>query len=231
MMQGDGEGPATRDDVAPRSKILIVSNDPRGPEELLSGSQMVAGFQVLGVVGRVDEVMGRTPDEAADIVLLDARGSVENGLEAVVRIRRETEALVILVTDRDDPAVLSAAMTSGASGVLRRSAPAETVAGAIQVVRAGGFYLEGSRARDMVEELEALRGQGSRIGAGALTPREAEVLRLLAEGLSARQIGRKLELSERTVNTHVANLYRKLGVSNRVEAVREALRMGIVRQE
>ncbi|MGH2703560.1 MAG: LuxR C-terminal-related transcriptional regulator [Actinomycetota bacterium] len=208
-----------------------MSNDPRGPEELLSGSQMLPGSQVLGVVGRVDEVMGRTPDEAPDVVLLDARGSVENGLEAVGRIRRETEALVILVTDRDDPSVLSAAMTSGASGVLRRSAAAETVAGAIQVVRAGGFYLEGSRARDMVEAMEALRGQGSRIGVGALTPREAEVLRLLAEGLSARQIGRRLELSERTVNTHVANLYRKLGVSNRVEAVREALRMGIVTQE
>ena len=67
-------------------------------------------------------------------------------------------------------------------------------------------------------------------GGESLTPREKEVLRLLSEGLSARQMARRLELSERTINTHVANVYRKLAVSNRVQAVRQAIRLGLVNE-
>ena len=91
--------------------------------------------------------------------------------------------------------------------------------------------MESDAARGMVEELDALREVADRgPGGESLTPREKEVLRLLSEGLSARQMARRLELSERTINTHVANVYRKLAVSNRVQAVRQAIRLGLVQE-
>lgn len=222
---------ARQGDVSAKARVLIISSDDGSIQELLSGARRVPDLEVAGVAARLDEALRSDPEMPPDIVLLDSGASAGRPFLALAEVRRETGALVILVTDNDEPGVLAQAMESGASGVLPRSASADTVAGALQVVRAGGFYLEASRARGMVEEMEALKERASRPAAGLLTPRELEVVRLLAEGLSARQIGRRLALSERTVNTHVANVYRKLGVSNRVEAVREAIRMRIVRSD
>ncbi|MCW3043539.1 MAG: DNA-binding response regulator, partial [Actinobacteria bacterium] len=129
-----------------------------------------------------------------------------------------------------DPSVLAEVM-EWASGFLPRGSSATAIGYAVQVVRTGAFYMESEQARGMVEELETLREVADRgPGGESLTPREKEVLRLLSEGLSARQMARRLDLSERTINTHVANVYRKLAVSNRVQAVRQAIRLGLVNE-
>ncbi|MGH2708088.1 MAG: helix-turn-helix domain-containing protein, partial [Actinomycetota bacterium] len=149
-------------------------------------------------------------------------------LKVFGRACQEAGASMIFVTSGEKSAVLAQATQWGAAGFLKRSAPAETIGHAVKAVRAGVFFLDPERARGMVEELDALRGVAGRDAGDILTPREREVLELLSDGLSARQVARRLGLSERTINTHVANLYRKLGVSNRVQAVREAIRLGLV---
>ncbi|MGH2767349.1 MAG: LuxR C-terminal-related transcriptional regulator [Actinomycetota bacterium] len=211
--------------------MLIISDHPRSREGLVSGSRRVPDVEVAGVVSRVEEAIRGSEELRPDIVLLDSRPSPEVGLEAVERLHEATGAQIVLVAGRDDDLyILARAREAGASGVLPRLASPEVVAGALQVVRAGGFYMDRTRASLMVEQVQAHRERARKSGP-LLTPRELEVLGLLAEGLSARRIGRRLELSERTVNTHVGNLYRKLGVSNRVEAVREGMRRGIVSSE
>jgi Response regulator containing a CheY-like receiver domain and an HTH DNA-binding domain len=159
---------------------------------------------------------------------VDLGSPEDSGTEVVRRVRRDFGLPIIALTETEAPPVLAEAIDAGASGFLRRSAGSATVERAIEVVLEGGFFLQPEHARGMVEQLEDLHERARHEEASLVTPREAEVLQLLSEGLSARQMARRLSLSERTVNTHVAKLYRKLGVSNRVEAVRVAMRRRIV---
>src|SRR5207244_11807745 len=143
------------------------------------------------------------------------------------REARARGASVILVTAGQDPSVLAEVM-EWASGFLPRGSSATAIGYAVQVVRTGAFYMESDQARGMVQELETLREVADRgPGGESLTPREKEVLRLLSEGLSARQMARRLDLSTRTINTHAANVYRHPTGSTRGQAARQATRPGL----
>jgi len=211
-------------------KLLIVDDDPQRRRDLEANAQGipdVAGVTAAGGVGEATALLDTGPP---DVVIVDLESASRARVAEFGREARAIGASVILVTAGQDPSVLAEVM-EWASGFLPRASSATAIGYAVQVVRTGAFYMESDQARGMVQELETLREVADRgPGGESLTPREKEVLRLLSEGLSARQMARRLDLSERTINTHVANVYRKLAVSNRVQAVRQAIRLGLVNE-
>jgi DNA-binding NarL/FixJ family response regulator len=211
-------------------KLLIVDDDPQRRRDLEANAQGipdVAGVTAAGGVGEATALLDTGPP---DVVIVDLESASRARVAEFGREARAIGASVILVTAGQDPSVLAEVM-EWASGFLPRGSSPTAIGYAVQVVRTGAFYMESDQARGMVQELETLREVADRgPGGESLTPREKEVLRLLSEGLSARQMARRLDLSERTINTHVANVYRKLAVSNRVQAVRQAIRLGLVNE-
>jgi DNA-binding NarL/FixJ family response regulator len=178
------------------------------------------------VVGKTATWEGMPPEAEPEMVLVDLEAAGVGGKEGLKELHQVVGDIPLLVVAaQDDPGVLIDVVESGASGLIPKPAKPEDIADAINVVRIGGSYLDPERTREMVEAVTAPGPVPSEVH---LTNRETEVLELLAEGRSARQIAAELDVSERTVNTHVANLYRKLAVSNRVEAVRESMRRGII---
>lgn len=212
-------------------RLLIVDNDPDRLQELQDHADKIAEIDAVAAtpdLGEAAALLASGPVAPPDVVILELDAGPLVRVSEFGRKARDVGANVILVTAGQDPSVLAEVM-AWASGFLPRDASASAIGYSVQVVRTGAFYMESDQARGMVEELETLREVADRgPGGESLTPREKEVLRLLAEGLSARQMARRLELSERTINTHVANVYRKLAVSNRVQAVRQAIRLGLV---
>ncbi len=211
-------------------RLLIVDDDQHRRHELEANSEKIPEVDTVGVAAGVGEAGALLAGEPPDVVILDLETAPRPRVAEFGRQARAVGASVILVTSGQEPAVLAEVM-EWASGFLPRGANPTAIGYAVQVVRTGAFYMESDQARGMVEELETLREVADRgPGGESLTPREKEVLRLLSEGLSARQMARRLDLSERTINTHVANVYRKLAVSNRVQAVRQAIRLGLVNE-
>jgi DNA-binding NarL/FixJ family response regulator len=211
-------------------RILIVDDDPHRRRELEVNSEKIPEVGSVASAGGVGEATAVLETDPPDVVIVELESASRPRVAEFGREARGVGASVILVISGQDPSVLAEVM-EWASGFLPRGSSTTAIGYAVQVVRTGAFYMESEQARGMVEELETLREVADRgPGGESLTPREKEVLRLLSEGLSARQMARRLDLSERTINTHVANVYRKLAVSNRVQAVRQAIRLGLVNE-
>ena len=208
--------------------VLVVDDDPVRLKQLVADCGMIAGVGTVQAAASIPEAVGVLSADPQDVMIVDLDTA---GLAQLAELGEAAKAggtAVLAVTAGHSPMVL-AELTKWASGFLARGPDVTDLGHALRVVRTGAFYMESTRARGMVEELDALRDLSDRGPLGeSLTPREREVLRLLSEGMSARQMARRLELSERTINTHVANVYRKLAVSNRVQAVRQAIRLGLV---
>lgn len=161
-----------------------------------------------------------------EMVLVDADADGLRGEEGLTQIKQRFGRVPLLVVmPGDDPELLAVVSELGVSGILKKPVHRQDLLNAVEVVRAGGSYIDPQEAMQMVE---AVTSGGKELTEVNVTDREKQVLELLAQGLSARQIARDLDLSERTINTHVANLYRKLGVSNRVAAIRSGIRLKII---
>jgi DNA-binding NarL/FixJ family response regulator len=162
--------------------------------------------------------------EPPDVIFLEA-GTGRTASQRIHTLRELAPEIPILMMANDPtPSFLQEAVSAGAVGVVGNPPSADQLRDAIEVVRAGGSYIDPAHTKGIFEAI----GTSTPSKEPVVTNREMEVLRLLFEGLSARQIASRLGLSERTVNTHVANLYRKLGASNRIEAIRIAMRMRIL---
>jgi two-component system NarL family response regulator len=157
-----------------------------------------------------------------DVTLLDLRMPVMEGVEAVKQIRaRDPRALLIVLTtyDRDDE--ISQALKAGAKAYVLKDIAADELVDCIRKVLAGKTYLAPAAAAKLAEGVTRVQ----------LTPREMATLRLLADGKSNKEIANALDISERTVKTHLAHLFEKLGVTSRTEAIKVATRRGLVRLE
>lgn len=194
-----------------------------GDRETVNRWSEIDTVKVQGLIS--DEDLTRLRPYEPDVIVIDHR---RKWSDLIPQIRSDgISAPIIIWSSSESPSDVARAMESGAAGVLSPEASSEELQRALQVVLAGGSYLPPLDRLIILDGLNASRTPES-FRPPPLSARETEVMGMLAEGLSARQISTKLSLSERTVNTHVANLYRKLGVSNRVEAVMTAMRMGIV---
>jgi two-component system response regulator NreC len=169
-----------------------------------------------GVAAALDCMREHTPD----VLILDVHLGAENGLDAMPALLDASPSTRVLVlTMQDDPAFARKALRSGASGYVLKEAPRADLVSALRAVARNEKYLHPQLAARVVLEQEPHP---------SLTPRELEILRLIALGNTNTQIAGELFLSVRTVETHRANIQRKLGVSSRSELVRCALELELI---
>ena len=178
-----------------------------------------------------EEAVARAAEEQPDVVLMDMRMPVVNGIEATRRIVIDEDApRVLVLTTFDLDEYVYSALQAGASGFLLKDAPEEQLLAAIRVVSAGGALFSPTVTRRLIDEFSR-RHEISARGASieTLTPRENEVLLLIAQGMSNAEIAAELVVSEHTAKTHVARILAKLGLRDRAQAVVAAYESGLVR--
>jgi two-component system, NarL family, response regulator LiaR len=201
----------------------------QGTAELL---RREADIEVVGEAVNGEEAISLANLTQPDIVVMDIRMPVLSGIEAT-RIIRESlpQVQVLVLTAHDDDQYIFSLLQAGASGYLLKTAPVSELVKAIRQVQAGESPLDPAIARKVVVRMSGSSPAGPAPAEDgqtleALTPRELEVLQLLAQGLSNRNIAEALFISDRTVQAHLTSIFAKTQVSSRLEAVLNAVRRG-----
>lgn len=185
-------------------------------------------LQVVGLAQDGAEAVEMVGRLAPDLVLMDLKMPGINGVEATRRICGEYPVVKVLVlTTFDDDEWVYDAIRAGASGYLLKDTPREKVIEAIRGTISGKSYVDPSVAGKLLGQLASKQEYSKTTLTDKLTPREVEILRLIAHGLSNANIAEKLHLSEGTVRNHVSGIFAKLGVSDRTQAAIIAIRHGL----
>jgi DNA-binding NarL/FixJ family response regulator len=185
------------------------------------------GVEVVGLAADGVEAVERCAELGPDVVLMDLKMPRMDGLEATARILQTAPStkVLVLTTFNHDSEVL-AALKAGASGYILKDSPIEAVVGSVVAVKHGEQVLPGAAAPRMAGRNSP--GARTELVHDELTPRETEILGLIAEGVTNKQIARRLEISEKTVRNHLSHIYEKLQISDRSQALLYAMRKGMV---
>jgi two-component system response regulator DevR len=206
------------------TKVLIVEDHQVVAEGLAALINDQDDMEVVGHVGSVAESIARTAELQPDLVLMDFRLSDGTGADAATGIRQiRPETKLIFLTREDGDAARFAALESGASAFIHKSRAAQEVVEAIRTVADGGSLFTPRTISQLLNSRREVEAQLER-----LTPREKEVLRLMAEGTSSRDIASRLGISYTTVRTHIRSLGSKLGVHSKLEAIVKARELALV---
>ena len=207
-------------------RALVVDDHPVVRAGVVALLDAAPDIDVVGTASSGESAVELAAELLPDVVLMDLRMSGIDGDEATAQIvaaRQETR-VIILTTYENDDAILRA-ISAGASGYLLKAAPEEELLAGVRAVAAGEVALAPSVSRLLVQRAAAPAAPAG----PELSPRELEVLRLVAEGLSNRVIGERLFVGEATVKTHLLHVFAKLGVDDRTRAVTRAMELGILR--
>jgi DNA-binding NarL/FixJ family response regulator len=214
------------------TSILIVDDQALVRVGLRKILESEAEMNVVGEAVDGEDAVSAARRLHPDVVLMDIRMPVLDGIEATRRIvRAQPTAHVLMLTTFGLDNYVFDALRAGASGFMLKDAPPEEIAAAVRIVASGEALIAPSVTRAVIEEFakQPIVAQPSRPPALAeLTPREQEVLDLLARGLSNAEVCTQLVISEATTKTHVARILQKLGLRDRVQAVIYAYETGIV---
>lgn len=203
-------------------RVLIVDDHPivrDGLQGILAGNP---DFEVVGQAANGTEAVRQTQAVRVDVVLMDLRMPEMGGVEAIKLLRRRSPDthILVLTTYDTDTEVLSA-LEAGATGYLLKDAPREDLIRAVKAAHRGESTLSPAVASRLVG-----RVRGSETG--ALSPRELEIIKIIADGANNREAAAKLFVSEATVKTHLLHIFEKLGVRDRAAAVAEAYRRRLI---
>jgi len=190
----------------------------------------VPSFRMIGEAGDGEEALAllrrwrTTGDPMPDVVLMDLHMPKLGGVEATEAISRAyPEVKVVVLTSFGEVERVHAALAAGAAGYLLKDAEPEEVGTAIRAAAVGEVHLDSAVARQLTRRMAA-----PQVGLSALTAREREILALVAQGHSNREIAEQLVISERTARTHVSNVLSKLQLSSRTQAALLAIREGLI---
>ncbi|WP_262406151.1 response regulator transcription factor [Protaetiibacter sp. SSC-01] len=211
-----------------RIRILLVDDHPiyRDGLELLLGS--IPGFEVVAAAGDGAEAVEAAREHGPDVIVMDIQMPVMDGVEATRRIVADDPGagIIVLTMSEDDESVLQA-MRAGARGYLLKAASQEDIAQAIRSVAGGGVIFGAALAGRVAEFFARASAPASATPFPQLTPREREILDLIAAGRTNPQIAQILFLSPKTVRNHVSMIFTKLHVDDRGEAVVMAREAGL----
>lgn len=215
--------------------VFIVddnANHSAGIKQLL---ELQSDYQLAGIATNGEDAIKRLADAKVDVVLMDMNMPEVDGVLAIQRIMAVNPTLKILaLTGYDDPDLIFRAMKNGAKGYILKTMVTSQLITAIEEVLNGKVYLPASLATKFFDEFQSRIGKSTQTDTtkqallGYLTSREKEVLKLLTEGITYKGVADKLVISETTVKTHVNNIFQKLQVNDRTQAVLYALRYGLV---
>jgi DNA-binding NarL/FixJ family response regulator len=199
-------------------KVSIVEDDERVRESLACILDAAAEFRCLKTYPNGEEALKRIPAEMPDILLMDIQLPGMSGIECVACIKEKLPNLpVVMLTVFEDSEKVFKALEAGACGYLVKRTPSGDLLEALRQVHSGGAPMTGRVARMVVQSFQ--RMGTSKRETENLTPREREILDLLSQGDLCKEIAKKLNLSLRTVHTHLKNIYEKLHVRSRTQAV------------
>jgi DNA-binding NarL/FixJ family response regulator len=209
-------------------KILIADDHPVVREGLNAMLSRETDFKVVGEARDGLEAVNKVKDLTPDVVLMDLRMPEMDGVEAMRQIRATNPDVkfIILTTYSDDDYIFSG-IEAGARAYLLKDAPREDLFKAIRAVYRGESLIQpvvASKLLDRFSELSRRTPSGEE-----LSERELEVLCLMATGSANKEISAELKIAQSTVKTHITNIFQKLGVNDRTEAVTQALKKGIIR--
>ena len=211
-------------------RVLVVDDHALFRHGLLEVLRPAPDLVVVGEARDGMEAIEQAAELQPDVVLMDVRMPSVNGIEAARRIRTAQPAVrILMLTESEDEEDLYAAVRAGATGYLLKEVAIDEIADAIRAVANGQALVSPSMTTKLLSEFNALSrrledGHDSR----RLTDRELEVLRLIARGMSNKDIGLELVIAENTVRNHVRNILEKLQVRSRVEAAMYAVREKLV---
>jgi DNA-binding NarL/FixJ family response regulator len=207
-----------------RARVLIVEDHQVVADGLAALINDQKDMTVIGHAGSVSEAIARATELSPNVVLMDFRLPDGTGADAGIGIRQvRPETKLIFLTREDSDAARFAALEAGASAFVHKSRAAAEVVEAIRVVAGGGSLFTPRTISALINKRREVESQLER-----LTPREKEVLRLMAEGAPSREIAGRLGISYTTVRTHIRSLGSKLGVHSKLEAIIKARELALV---
>ena len=211
-------------------RIVVADDHPVVRDGLVAMLRADPAFDIVGEAANGAEAVRLVEATAPDVLLLDLEMPGLDGVAVLRRLRESgsrTRAIVFTVFDTDERII--AAVEAGAQGYLLKGVPRAEMFAAIRAVHAGGSLLQPVVAARVLEHVASRARGGDALSPEeiVLTPRESDVLQLLARGRSNKQIAATLGVSERTVKFHVSALFTKLGATNRTEAVTRAIQAGL----
>ncbi|MFF4617256.1 response regulator transcription factor [Nonomuraea jabiensis] len=232
--------------AARMTRVIVVDDQAVVREGLVLLLGLLPDIEVVGSAGDGEAALRLVGERRPDVVLMDLRMPRMDGVEATGRIRAEfpDTQVVVLTTYSDDESVF-AALRAGARGFLTKDADADDIARAVATVKRGDAQLDPTVQRRLLDTMSAPTRQPPAMTGNTLpppgivrdglpdglTPREGEVLALIADGLSNTEIAARLYISEATVKTHINNLFAKAGLRDRAQAVSYAFRHGVARPQ
>lgn len=214
-----------------RIRILVVDDHRLFLEGLSALLDVAPDTEVVGEAANGEEALARTAELAPDVVLMDIMMEDMNGIEATRRLRADhPDVQVVMLTMLEDDDSLFAAMCAGAHGYILKGADTSDVLRTVRAVAAGEALFGPAVARRLTAFFQHAEGQGLTVSPfPELTDREREVLDRVAEGLDNRQIASRLYISEKTVSNHISNIFAKLHVAGRAQAIVAAREAGLGR--
>ncbi len=184
-------------------------------------------IQVVAEATTGAEAVALTLEHRPHVAVLDIQMPVMTGIEAARQIKAQASGVQVLVlTAYDEDPYIFAMLQAGASGYVLKNAPSNELVRAVRTVAAGGSALDPVVTAKVMAQLSTGKPLGAQAAIEKLTQRELDVLRLAAKGHTNRAIGLELSISDRTVQGHLANIFGKLGVTTRTEAVLLAMKQG-----
>ncbi|MDO9497984.1 MAG: response regulator transcription factor [Nocardioides sp.] len=215
-------------DTQPPIRVMVVDDHPMWRDAVERDLQD-AGFDVVGVAGTGSEALARFPACRPQVVVLDLQIPAPNGVEVTAEVlRQDPSARVLILSASGEQGDVLEAVKAGATGYLVKSASRAELVEAVRSVARGDTVFTPGLAGLVLGEFRRLADPSvDEDGRPRLTERETEVLKMVAKGMSYKQIAERLVLSHRTVQNHVQNTLRKLQMHNRVELTRWAIEQGL----
>jgi DNA-binding NarL/FixJ family response regulator len=218
--------------VIPKKTVMIVDDHPLFREGLKTIIRCDTRYEIVGEAGNGHEAMRIISDQRPDLALLDIALPDQTGIELTSEIKKiSSKTIIMIISMHSKVDYIVKAFQAGATGYIVKDSAGEKLLQGIDSVLKGEYFLDSSVSHKVVKKLMEFPRQEARImdrGYDTLTSREQEILVLLAEGVSAKEVAEKLFISPRTVENHRSSIMRKLDLHSNHELIRYAAKLGLI---